>query len=560
MRALCNRWILVACLSGATLVGSVADVSAQPDVRDNRRRPRFDDAPRQAPPPPRVERVGRRRGFVWVSGHWDWQNGQWTWINGRWERARTAKKFRAPRWEQRGGIYVRIDAEWLDAAPPPLREENVRPRPGFVFVRGHWEWDDFEWVWKPGRWERERRGKRWREDRWERRGDEWVMINGGWEDGPAVVVSAYPTSPPPPTRAERIGTRAGFIWVRGNWEWRDGKWAWVDGRWERQRSGQSWRDGRWEDRGGRYEWVAGGWDALPDYPTQAPPPAPRDVIPSYGPDQVYIPGNYIWRNGRYEWKSGYLDRARGGFRFEPGSWSLRGDRYVWTDGRWVEDYPTQAPPPPRVERAGNRPGQIWIAGHWQWRGGQWDWVAGRWEAERDHEEFVAGRWERRGNRYEWIEPRWQPFAAFPRQPPPARPHETVQTRAGWTWRHGHYRWVRGQYVWEPGTLVQGRQGERHIAAEWVRRGDRYELVSDRWERIPTTSGYNGPRGAPPPPRDERYDARPGFVWAKGHWRWRDGQYEWLPGHWERERAYKRWVDARWEQRGDEWFFIEGRWE
>jgi len=70
-----------------------------------------------------------------------------------------------------------------------------------------------------------------------------------------------------------------------------------------------------------------------------------------------------------------------------------------------------------------------------------------------------------------------------------------------------------------------------------------------------------PRVAPPPPREERREVRPGFVWISGRWDWRrhERRWEWIPGRWERERRGQRWRDARWEQRGDTWVLVDGGW-
>src|SRR5258705_3195178 len=71
-----------------------------------------------------------------------------------------------------------------------------------------------------------------------------------------------------------------------------------------------------------------------------------------------------------------------------------------------------------------------------------------------------------------------------------------------------------------------------------------------------------PREAPPPPREERQDARKvGFVWVGGRWDWsrRERRWEWLPGHWERERRGQRWREARWEQRDGAYVLIDGGW-
>ena len=46
----------------------------------------------------------------------------------------------------------------------------------------------------------------------------------------------------------------------------------------------------------------------------------------------------------------------------------------------------------------------------------------------------------------------------------------------------------------------------------------------------------GPTAPPPAPREERYERRDGFVWARGHYEWRGNSYEWVAGHWERQRA------------------------
>jgi hypothetical protein len=55
--------------------------------------------------------------------------------------------------------------------------------------------------------------------------------------------------------------------------------------------------------------------------------------------------------------------------------------------------------------------------------------------------------------------------------------------------------------------------------------------------------------APPPPRVEYYDPRPGFIWIQGRWNWSGGQWVWMGGHWERERAGYYWEPGRWDNRG-----------
>ncbi|HVK82629.1 MAG TPA: hypothetical protein VM513_00910 [Kofleriaceae bacterium] len=207
--------------------------------------------------------------------------------------------------------------------PPAPQVETVNERPGHIWVRGRWNWQNGQWAWIGGHWERQRSGYAWTEGRWERRGNSWHWIEGSWVvsssapvvTGPApdvsnasggvvvsgggphthhhggggtvvvsgggappvdvsnasggVVVSSgggmYPTAAPPPARVESQGPRAGYIFVRGRWEWKNGRWDWVAGHWERARSNQVWVDGRWELQGNYYVWVDGRWD------TQAAP-------------------------------------------------------------------------------------------------------------------------------------------------------------------------------------------------------------------------------------------------------------------------------------------------
>ncbi len=71
-------------------------------------------------------------------------------------------------------------------APPPIRVENVRPRPGFVWIPGKYEWRHHRWSWVNGHFERVRAGHRWREGHWEQRGDRYVWIDGRWGAAAAV--------------------------------------------------------------------------------------------------------------------------------------------------------------------------------------------------------------------------------------------------------------------------------------------------------------------------------------------------------------------------------------
>jgi hypothetical protein len=67
--------------------------------------------------------------------------------------------------------------------------------------------------------------------------------------------------------------------------------------------------------------------------------------------------------------------------------------------------------------------------------------------------------------------------------------------------------------------------------------------------------------APPAPRVVVVpEARAGYVWAPGYWRWNGHEHVWIEGRWLPERRGYHWVPERWEQRRDGWHFEEGHWE
>lgn len=67
----------------------------------------------------------------------------------------------------------------------------------------------------------------------------------------------------------------------------------------------------------------------------------------------------------------------------------------------------EEPPPPRRVLVVQRPGHLWIEGHWARDGGRWRWTDGYYERTRPDHDWVAGRWERRGSGHVWLSGRWQ---------------------------------------------------------------------------------------------------------------------------------------------------------
>jgi hypothetical protein len=339
-------WLLAVTVVTGIAAGATSS-SAQPNVRvhrdpaptatvviDHHRAPPPGDYPREAPPPPRADKVEVRVGFVWAAGRWDWRGGKWEWLPGHLERERPGKRWNPGRWDHQGDRWVLVEGGWADGAappppavvvdvgpreaPPPPRADRVEVRAGFVWTAGRWDWRGGKWEWLPGHLEREQPGRRWNPGRWDRQGDRWVLVEGGWVDGaappPAVVVNVGPREAPPPPRAERVETRAGFVWTRGRWDWRAGKWEWFPGHLEPERAGKQWREARWEQRDGAYVLIDGEWvdasAAPPPPPSEPPPPPPDDrdehhrewkldrpVVSSYWPVKAKI-GSRIVIRGR----------------------------------------------------------------------------------------------------------------------------------------------------------------------------------------------------------------------------------------------------------------------
>lgn len=176
----------------------------------------------QEPPPPQVEAVTARPGWLWIKGRWNWQGGQWVWAGGHWERERAGYAWTEGRWEARGNQWVWVDGTWA-AAPAPVVATTVVETPAPVVEGG-------------------------------------ISVNATAPTG-SVTISASPTAAPPPVRVETVAPRAGFVWITGRWDWRSGQWTWVGGHWEREHANMMWVAGRWEMQGGRWIWVEGTWQA-----------------------------------------------------------------------------------------------------------------------------------------------------------------------------------------------------------------------------------------------------------------------------------------------------------
>ncbi|HWU75347.1 MAG TPA: YXWGXW repeat-containing protein [Rhodanobacter sp.] len=65
--------------------------------------------------------------------------------------------------------------------------------------------------------------------------------------------------------------------------------------------------------------------------------------------------------------------------------------------------------------------------------------------------------------------------------------------------------------------------------------------------------------APPEWVVQQVDTRPGYVWARGYWRWDGRRYVAVRGHWEVARPGYHYVHPHWEHRRDGWHWRAGVW-
>lgn len=79
----------------------------------------------------------------------------------------------------------------VDVAPPADRHEATpKPRAGYVWAPGHWEWTGRFYSWTAGTFVVQHRGQQWIADRWEQVGSQYHFLAGHW----SVAEAAESTS------------------------------------------------------------------------------------------------------------------------------------------------------------------------------------------------------------------------------------------------------------------------------------------------------------------------------------------------------------------------------
>lgn len=74
---------------------------------------------------------------------------------------------------------------------------------------------------------------------------------------------------------------------------------------------------------------------LADNPPGPPPADKSEIRPaSPGPDFIWVPGHWVWKNHQWDWLPGHWQKVRSGYTWVPAHWVKRGRRWVYVPGRW----------------------------------------------------------------------------------------------------------------------------------------------------------------------------------------------------------------------------------
>ncbi|MEJ7603716.1 MAG: hypothetical protein WKG01_37860 [Kofleriaceae bacterium] len=296
----------------------------------------WDDAPAipdRAPPDRRLEKIQRRRGFVWVTGRWDWHNGDWQWSNGRWERDRERELWVDGRWEQRNGRWEWIEGHWRDRPAPPQWDNRGWKMIADQSVRGGRRNDgvDTDRIDVSQKWGKLNRIT-------------FVVLDSDLEMlDMTVQFNGVP------------GVRSGRVWKPETKHYfREGSRTrvidfpdtetvrYIEFQYRNTPGGGNARVQLWGQLGPR----AAAQPTPPPPPGRVPPPPPMADGPTNPPPApreeriesrngfVWARGHYEWQRGQYEWIPGHWERARASLTWNDARWERRGNVWVMVPGGW----------------------------------------------------------------------------------------------------------------------------------------------------------------------------------------------------------------------------------
>ncbi|MGO9110970.1 MAG: hypothetical protein ACLP9L_17245 [Thermoguttaceae bacterium] len=158
---------------------------------------------------------------------------------------------------------------------------------------------------------------------------------------PGIIVPKAPPAAIEELPPEQRPEGSNVAWVPGYWGWDDERsdFLWVSGIWRDLPPGRQWVPGYWGKSGQGFQWTSGYWaDAQVTNVAYLPePPASAEAGPNIAapaPDNLWLPGSWIWQQNRYAWRPGFWAGAQSDWDWVPAHyvWARRG--YVFVDGYW----------------------------------------------------------------------------------------------------------------------------------------------------------------------------------------------------------------------------------
>jgi hypothetical protein len=160
-----------------------------------------------------------------------------------------------------------------------------------------------------------------------------------YDPEPGVVAPKAPPAAIEEVPPEQKPAGDNVAWIPGYWGWDDERNAflWVSGIWRALPPGRQWVPGYWGKTAQGIQWTSGYWaDAkLTEVQYLPEPPATVEAGPNVAapsPDNIWLPGCWVWQNNRYAWRPGFWATAQPDWVWVPPHyiWTPRG--YVFVDG------------------------------------------------------------------------------------------------------------------------------------------------------------------------------------------------------------------------------------
>lgn len=162
-----------------------------------------------------------------------------------------------------------------------------------------------------------------------------------YDPTPGILVRVAPPSMieevPPEQRLEGDNV----AWIPGYWGWDEEQndFIWISGIWRNLPPGRQWVPGYWAEADSQWQWTSGYWADEKVQEVAYLPEPPKSIesgpnVEAPSSNDVWISGNWRYREDRYAWQPGYWEPAQQNWIWIPAhyQWTRRG--YVFIDGYW----------------------------------------------------------------------------------------------------------------------------------------------------------------------------------------------------------------------------------